>query len=105
MKQLRFTPSAQGDLVRLFRWYEKKASTDPVKISAEVDRTTEKLVLNPVRYAKVARCPAARDVRITAAKKRKMIVIYETTGTEVVILSLSHKSAKRRPWRKRLDEV
>ena len=105
MKQLRFTPSAQGDLVRLFQWYEKKASTDPVKISAEVDRTTEKLVRNPVRYAKVPGCPATRDVRITATKKRKMIVIYETTGTEVVILSLSHKSAKRRPWRKRLDEA
>ena len=105
MKQLRFTPSAQGDLVRLFDWYERKAFTVPEKISAEVDRATDMLIRNPVQYAKVPGCPAKRDVRIAATKKRKMIVIYETTGIEVVILSLSHKSAKRRPWRKRLDEV
>jgi hypothetical protein len=72
---------------------------------AELKQVTDQLLLNPVRYAKVRRCPATRDVRITATKKRKMVIIYETTGTEVVILSFSHQSAKRRPWRNRLDEV
>jgi hypothetical protein len=42
---------------------------------------------------------------MTTTNKRRMVVIYETTATEVVILSLSHKATKRRPWRKRLDEV
>ena len=105
MKTLRFVTSAQRDLVRLFKWYEPKAGTEPEKISAEVDRTTSRLVRNPIQHAKVSGCPATRDVRITATKKRRIVVIYESKTTNVVILSLSHKSAKRRPWRKRLDEV
>jgi hypothetical protein len=74
-------------------------------IFAEVTRLADKTVINPHQYAKVDRCPTKRDVRITQSAKRRIIVIYETTTNDVVILSITHKSAKRRPWRKRLDEV
>jgi plasmid stabilization system protein ParE len=105
MKRLRYVPSADDDLARLFRWYWKKGSTQPRVIFAEVTRLTDKIVLNPHQYAKVDRCPATRDIRITQSAKRRIVVIYETTATDVVILNLSHKAAKRRPWPKRLNEV
>jgi hypothetical protein len=34
-----------------------------------------------------------------------MVLVKETTATDIVILSITHRAAKRRPWRKRLDEV
>ena len=105
MNRVRHASGVRRDIARLTRWYREKGHTPDHVIVAELKQVTDQLLHNPTQYAKVPGCPATRDVRITAAKKRKMIVIYETTGTEVVILSLSHKSVKRRPWRKRLEEV
>ena len=105
MRQLRSVPSSKDDLRRLVAWYLIEGPTRPDVVVAEIDHLTNRPLINLKQYAKVDRCPATRDVRFTATKKRKMVIIYETTATEVILLSFSHQSAKRRPWRKRLDEV
>ena len=105
MRTLRRVSRVDKDLTRLTNWYGEKGRTSEAVIVAELKRLTDKIVFNPHQYAKVVRCPATRDIRITQTAKRRTVVIYETTTTNVVILSLSHKSAKRRPWRKRLGEV
>lgn len=60
------------------------------------------LAAQPRLYALVRRPPRGREVREAPVPGFPFIVTYEVLAAELVILSITHGKARRRPWRQRL---
>jgi toxin ParE1/3/4 len=98
----RFLPQARVDFDLAVDWYEAQQPGLGDDFLNEVYATVQRIVANPHAFARVARVPAEREVRILTVHRFEYLVIYEVLPSEVVILGILHARRGRQPWRSRL---
>ena len=103
MMPYRFHPVADGEYNDLLEWYESHRTGLWHDAAADFREFIDRVRRMPLMYAKVAGSTPAFNIRIGATSLKSIVVIYEVCPTEVVILSVTHASARRRPWRNRLS--
>jgi plasmid stabilization system protein ParE len=97
-----FVTEAEDDLRDLLEWYMHVSAGSEIAVAADIQRFLDRICQIPTRYARVGRAKQGRDVRIGATSRKKVVILYEITATSLSILSVSHRSARRYPWRNRL---
>lgn len=102
MKAYRFVPLARTDYFDLLDFYEARQIGLGDRFADDVERFVARVRRFPLLYPAVARPPASRDIRIGPTRRFRAVLVYEVTATHVVVLSVSHKRSRRRPWRQRL---
>jgi plasmid stabilization system protein ParE len=100
----RFAPGAQLDLFDLVDWYDAQHAGSGTRFAAAFQALIVQLLANPRAYGRVARAPRNREVREAPVPGFLVVVTYEVTTTEVIILAVTHARAARRPWRRRLPD-
>jgi plasmid stabilization system protein ParE len=102
MKAFRFVPLARTDYFDLLDFYEARQTGLGDRFADDVERFVRRVRQFPLVYQSVSRPPTSRDVRIGATLRFKALLVYEVTATHVVVLSVSHRKRRRRPWRGRM---
>ena len=103
MMPYRFHPVANDEYNDLLVWYESHQQGLWNNVAADFEEFIGRIRRMPLMYAKVTGASSAFNIRIGATSRKSIVVIYEVHPTEVVILSVSHANARRRPWRNRLS--
>lgn len=98
----RFAPGARLDLFDLVDWYEAQTAGTGARLATAFDATLQRVLAHPHGYGRVARAPRAREVRQARVTSFLVVMTYEVTATDVVILSVTHARSVRQPWRRRL---
>lgn len=98
----RFAPGARLDLYDLVDWYDVQLPGLGSRLAIQFDVLLRRVLGNPHLYGRVARGPRRRDVRVAPVRPFLVLMTYEVTATEVIILSITHARSIRQPWRKRL---
>jgi len=98
MMAFRFVPLARGDYFDLLDFYEARQTGLGDRFANDVERFIAHIRRFPLLCPSVARPPVGRVVRIDATRRFKAVLVYEVTATHVVVLSVSHRKSRRRPW-------
>ena len=98
----RFAPGARLDLFDLVDWYEAQTAGAGTRLTTEFNNTLQRVLAQPHSYGRIPRAPRGREVRQVQVRPFQVIMTYEVTATEVIILSVTHARSVRRPWRQRL---
>jgi plasmid stabilization system protein ParE len=100
---VRLLGAAQADATDAEDWYEQQANGLGSRFRAAVDDFVADLSRLPRRHARVPRGPAGREIRRGLLAVFPLVVVYDVSATEVVILAITHARAARQPWRGRLS--
>jgi plasmid stabilization system protein ParE len=98
----RFAPGARFDLFDLVDWYEAQVAGVGARFATAFDDTLQLVLANPRIFGRVNRAPGGREVRVGRISRFLVLMIYEVTATEVIVLSITHARSVRQPWRRRL---
>ena len=98
----RFAPGARLDLFDLVDWYEARAAGTGARLATEFDATLSRVRAQPHSYSRIRRTLQGREIRQARVTPFLVVMTYEVTATEVVILSVTHARSARQPWRRRL---
>jgi plasmid stabilization system protein ParE len=97
-----FVTEAEDDLRDLLGWYLQVSPGSELAVASDIQGFIDRICRNPTMYAPVEPARKGRDVRIGTTTRKKVVVAYEITKRGLLILSVSHLSARRYPWRDRL---
>jgi hypothetical protein len=98
----RIKPEARIDQSDLADWFEARRPGLGSQVAAALTDLYRTLTAQPRLYGRVNRAPRGREIRVGMPKRFSILVHYEVTATEVVILSVVHARSIRRPWRRRI---
>ncbi len=98
----RFVPLARNDYFDLLDFYEARQAGLGDRFAMDVERFIARVRRFPLSCPSVSRPAVGRVVRIGPTRRFKAVLVYEVTATQVVVLSVSHRKSRRRPWRQRL---
>ncbi|MBA4189923.1 MAG: hypothetical protein C0467_18215 [Planctomycetaceae bacterium] len=86
----------------LVDWYDQLNAGSGDTFFAAFEAALQRILVQPRGYGRVSRAPTGREVREALIRGYLVLITFEVTATEVVILSVTHARAARRPWRQRL---
>ena len=98
----RFLPQALQDLLDLAQWYESQSPGSGDRVNDAVEARAAVVASQPRTHGRVACAPRGREVRVAVVRPFLVLLTYEVTATEVLILSVTHARSVRQPWRRRL---
>jgi plasmid stabilization system protein ParE len=98
----RFAPGARFDLFDLVDWYEAKHTGSGTRFATAFDDTLNSILAQPQMYGRINRAPRGREVGVARVGQYLVLLTYEVTATEVIILSVTHARSNLNPWRRRL---
>jgi plasmid stabilization system protein ParE len=93
MRDYRFTPRAERDLVAARRWYNRQGADLGVRFAAAVTKA-----LDFVRTKPEALAVASGDVRAIKCRDFPYRIYYHTAGDTIVILAVYHTSRAPDQW-------
>ncbi|MFO0851435.1 MAG: type II toxin-antitoxin system RelE/ParE family toxin [Gemmataceae bacterium] len=99
---LRLLAAAWGDAYDIAAWYEQRTPGAGQRFFTLLDRTGLRLLRHPRLYARAARPPRGREIRVAPMLVFPYRLTYEVTPTEIVVLSITHYKRRSQPWRRRL---
>ena len=99
---LRFLALARLDMFDLADFFEARAAGLGSLVTDAVQARANRLPAQPRLGGRVVRPPRGREIREVVVRPYSVIITYEVTATEVVILAVTHGRSNRRPWRRRL---
>ena len=99
----RFLLEALDDLRVLAEWYEQQQFGLGDRLTDRVEEFVQARLNSPRLCGRVGRPPRGREVRVGLVRRFPVLVHYEVTATEVVVLSVIHARSRSRPWRRRLN--
>ena len=100
----RFAPGARMDVFDLVDWYDQQNPGSGVSFHTAFEAALQRILAQPRAYGRVARAPAGREVREALVRGYLVIITFEVTATDLVILAVTHARSFRRPWRQRLPD-
>jgi hypothetical protein len=98
----RFAPGGRSELFDLADWYDAQLAGLGARLSTEFDNILRRILVTPRIYGRVARAPSGREVRVAPVRPFLVLMTYEVTPTEVIIIPVNHARSIRQPWRRRL---
>lgn len=99
----RFLPDALEDLRLLAEWYDLQSVGLGDRFTDRVEEFVRARLTSPRLCARVGRAPRGREIRVGLTRRFPVLVHYEVTATEIVVLSVVHTRSRSRPWRRRLN--
>jgi plasmid stabilization system protein ParE len=98
----RYAAGSRAELLVLADWFEARRPGAGDAFATDMEGLIQRLLVFPRMYAREPRSPRGREFRIGLTSSYPAVVMYEVTPTEIIILSVTHARAKRRPWRRRI---
>lgn len=98
----RYTAGANVDQLRLVALCEAQQPGLGADFDAEMDIALARIVAQPRAFSPVSPGARGHDVRELMTNRFPVVITYEVVGPDVLILSIMHGKARRRPWRSRL---
>lgn len=99
----RFLPEALDDLRVLAEWYELRQPHLGDRFANRVEEFVRARLTFPRLCGRVGRAPRGREIRVGLVRQFPVLVHYEVTTAEVIVLSVVHARSRSRPWQRRLN--
>ena len=99
----RFLLDALEVLRLLAEWYDLQSVGLGDRLTDRVEEFVQARLATPRVCARVARSPRGREIRVGLTRRFPVLIHYEVTAMEIVVLSVVHARSRSRPWRSRLN--
>lgn len=93
---------ARFDVIDIADWYDRQSPGLGRQFEMAVDDLVALLAVQPRVYGRVGRPPRGREVREGPVPNFPYVAVYEVRPAAVLVVSVTHAKARRRPWLRRL---